>query len=176
MNENSLPANIPDPIDARRAQRPQQAQIGITVEKKMAGFSGPIPPPSLLAEYEQGFEGSADRIIKMAEKALEHRHSMEQQIVASQIADSTASHTAAKRGQLCALIVVLASLAGGVWTATTGHEFAAAVIGGTGITGVVTAFLADRRRGRIEEDEKLREQASVDSQSTPPSRKKKKNT
>jgi hypothetical protein len=31
------------------------------------GFSGPIPPPRLLGQYEKLLPGSADRILRMAE-------------------------------------------------------------------------------------------------------------
>ena len=42
-------------------------------------FAGPIPPPSMMKQYEETLEGSADRILKMAENQSEHRQSMEKQ-------------------------------------------------------------------------------------------------
>ncbi len=41
-----------------------------------AEFKGPLPPPGLLRQYEDVLPGSADRIFKMAEKALDHDISM----------------------------------------------------------------------------------------------------
>ena len=38
-----------------------------------SSWRGPLPPPSALQSYEEVLEGSADRILKMAEKQTEHR-------------------------------------------------------------------------------------------------------
>jgi uncharacterized membrane protein len=40
-------------------------------------FSGPLPPPALLAEYEQVLPGLADRIARMAEKEGDSRRSLQ---------------------------------------------------------------------------------------------------
>ena len=92
----------------------------------------------------------------MAERTLVHKQAMEQQIVAAQIAEATGEHALLQRGQLCALVVVLAALAAGAWTAQTGHEIAAGILGTTGIAGVVTAFLADRRNEQRRAEEQAR--------------------
>ena len=147
MSDPVEPSVVPPAIDARN--RPEQTPTAII--QKYAGFSGPLPPPALLAAYENGCEGAANRIILMAEKALDHQHSMEQQIVTAQLAESLADRLEAKRGQICALAVVLAALLGAVWTASTGHEITAGFIGTTGITGVVVAFLADKRRVEMQQ-------------------------
>lgn len=38
-------------------------------------FTGPLPPPSVLAGYEAALPGLADRIVKMAEATLAQSHS-----------------------------------------------------------------------------------------------------
>jgi uncharacterized membrane protein len=38
-----------------------------------AAFYGPLPPPNLVAGYENVSPGAAERIIKMAEKEAEHQ-------------------------------------------------------------------------------------------------------
>ena len=40
----------------------------VTVIERHASFSGPLPPPSILEDYDRVCPGAADRIIKMAEK------------------------------------------------------------------------------------------------------------
>ena len=40
-------------------------------------FTGPIPPPSMMEQYEKTLPGSADRILNMAENQSEHRQSLE---------------------------------------------------------------------------------------------------
>ena len=44
-------------------------------------FMGPIPPPGILAGYNNVIPDGADRVIKMAEREQAHRHNMEASIV-----------------------------------------------------------------------------------------------
>ncbi len=44
-------------------------------------FQGPIPPPEILAKYNDAVEGAADRIIGMAERQQEHRIELEKTVV-----------------------------------------------------------------------------------------------
>ena len=44
-------------------------------------YSGPLPPPGVLQEFERVLPGAAERIFVMAEKQLEHRMSMEKTVV-----------------------------------------------------------------------------------------------
>lgn len=60
-------------------QRPQsqtrEARLDFVVEAEQ--FSGPIPHPDLLRQYEEIAEGSANRILKMAEEQGAHRRHLE---------------------------------------------------------------------------------------------------
>ncbi len=49
---------------------PEEVRISIA---EAASFSGPLPPPSMLESYEKTIAGSADRILRMAEKEQDHR-------------------------------------------------------------------------------------------------------
>ena len=40
-------------------------------------FSGPLPPPSMLDQYDSVQDGFADRIVSMAESEQSHRQSVE---------------------------------------------------------------------------------------------------
>ena len=48
-------------------------------------FSGPLPPPNVLIKYEEATSGAADRIISMAEKQAQHRQTLEEKVVNSNI-------------------------------------------------------------------------------------------
>lgn len=54
---------------------PLQSELEI-VESRTALYSGPLPPPKMLADYDQIVLGSAERIIAMAENSLSHRYSL----------------------------------------------------------------------------------------------------
>ena len=43
------------------------------IEKRYTQYSGPIPPPEIFRGYEEVLPGSAERILKMTERQLEHR-------------------------------------------------------------------------------------------------------
>jgi uncharacterized membrane protein len=67
-------------------------------------FSGPLPPPEMLAEYERALPGCAERIVKMVETEGDHRRECETRIVR---ADIRLSHI----GQVMALVIALSALA-----------------------------------------------------------------
>lgn len=48
-------------------------------------YSGPLPQPEALAQYDQIVPGAAERIIKMAEKEMDHRHRVEDSMTRSAI-------------------------------------------------------------------------------------------
>jgi len=94
---------------------PQGAQDSESNPNPRSGFtafSGPLPPPSLLSGYESSCPGAADRIIKMAEQEAEHRRVTETAIVKAGVAEGERASNDAKRGQIFALIIVMASISG----------------------------------------------------------------
>ena len=67
-------------------------------------FSGPVPPPAMYAGYEEVLPGSADRIMRMAEKEQDHRIAMDLKYV-----EIYAGNT--HRSQKLSVVVILAGLA-----------------------------------------------------------------
>jgi uncharacterized membrane protein len=87
-------------------QHPSVEQLTIT--QRASSFSGPLPPPEALAEYEQISPGFADRIITMAEKEQVHRHQQEDERWPVQ-------KKLLSRGQVFAFILSLSIVVGGIW-------------------------------------------------------------
>lgn len=54
-----------------------------------ATFSGPLPPPSLLARYSEIIPNGAERIMAMAERQSEHREKLEARVVNGNVASQT---------------------------------------------------------------------------------------
>lgn len=154
-NENSIATNNP-PIEVnpppRRpvvsAEKPKQV-LGIA-----ASFTGPIPPPSLLADYERISPGLSDRIFSMAEDEAKHRRTSESAIITAHIDDRKCYHAEAQRGQMFALIITLSALVVGAYTACQGHEVTGGILGVGGIGGIVTTFIWGRSKQRLEEAER----------------------
>ena len=44
-------------------------------------FSGPLPPPQILGQYEDELPGAAERLFRMAEKQQDHRINMDESSV-----------------------------------------------------------------------------------------------
>ena len=53
-------------------------------------FSGPIPPPGFLEQYERINPGLASRMVAMAESEATHRRQMETKLVESHCEDQKA--------------------------------------------------------------------------------------
>lgn len=55
--------------------------VKVTASQSTEIFSGPIPPPEILEAYERVVEGSANRILTMAEEQSKHRKKLEEIVV-----------------------------------------------------------------------------------------------
>src|SRR6266702_7579052 len=110
-----------------------------------ASFSGPLPPPSLLGQYEQIVPGSAERIIRTFEAEVSHRHEMERVLVDADVKVHKSTITEIRIGQILAFVLSLCFLGGGTFLAYHGKQLAGAFLGSTGLVGIVSAFLTSRK-------------------------------
>jgi uncharacterized membrane protein len=92
-DEQDANLDTPEAVDGEPA--PDRGQEGGIIEIKQ-GFSGPLPPPQMLAQYNAALPNGADRIVKMAEEQSAHRRRME------------------SRGQVFAFILALVAILAGV--------------------------------------------------------------
>jgi uncharacterized membrane protein len=137
---------IPVPQQGQPAAPPGQV---VTVQQTLEGFTGPIPPPAVLAGYEQVLPGAANRIITMAERQSEHRQSLEQQVV-------TANIRHAEIGLWLGATVAIILAAAAVLVTLAGYPETGAVIGAVDIVGVVTVFVLRQRA----QDRELQDKAN----------------
>ncbi len=100
-------------------------------------FSGPLPPPMLLEQYEICVPGSANRIIQMTEKEGDHRRSTQNTIIRR-------SFNEAARGQFLAAAVALFAMGASVYLGIQDKQVIGSVLGGTTMLMLVTAFLKTR--------------------------------
>lgn len=133
----SLPvstANLPPPEVLQNL--PENVRLSIV---EAAAFSGPLPPPSMYGEYEGVFKGSAERILKMAEKEQDHRIAWE-----SRALDESARET--NRGQNYGLVIAVFCISGAVYLAMNEHLWPAIVLAGTTALGLAARFLPSRQK------------------------------
>lgn len=129
-------------------------------------FSGPIPPPQALEAYERVLPGAAERILSMAERQSAHRQDLEAKAVNAQIGDMGAARSEARLGQAFGLIIGLTAIGAGTAVAVLNPDVSGAVtgsvIGGSGVVGLVTAFIIGRKHERPpEESTKPRDQQQM---------------
>lgn len=81
-DENSLESVEEEILEDFAEEERPIAEKALQKQKIIAAtFSGPLPPPSIIAGYEDILPGSADRIFTMAENEQKHRHEVENDIV-----------------------------------------------------------------------------------------------
>lgn len=73
QSDNAVAGSRKGPAISRQGELfPGQIRVS-----ESSTFSGPLPPPDLLAEYDQVLPGLADRIVAMAEKEGDSRRALQ---------------------------------------------------------------------------------------------------
>lgn len=103
-------------------------------------FIGPIPPPDVLGKYEQLIPGSADRIIRMAEKQNNHRLGLEKMMIQGNI---SRSDYGLKWGYSIAVVFAI----GGFYLVIIGKEISGWVaLAGAVLPSVIARFGAKKQQ------------------------------
>ena len=97
-------------------------------------FSGPLPPPHILAKYDEIIPNGAERILGMAERQEEHRHTMERAIVEAEIWQS-------RLGLILGFVVVMTMGIGGMILIWHGDNVNGLAIVLTALGGLLGSFL-----------------------------------
>lgn len=98
----------------------------LTVSKSISYKSSPIPNAEELKKYEEVLSGSADRIIKLAEKEQEHRHYIEK-IESERFTKATMVYTkgslfAEYLGSVIGGIILLSIIFGAIYLLSIGRN------------------------------------------------------
>ncbi|MGV1101065.1 DUF2335 domain-containing protein [Thiovibrio sp. JS02] len=125
------------------SQSPAVSKKQITTEHQILqeAFSGPIPSPRVLTEYEALSPGLADRIVQMAEKEMSHRHTQEALAISAGIDFDKERILEARIGQFLAFGVVICVLGVCGYLATHGAQTTASILGGGTIGSLAIAFI-----------------------------------
>lgn len=126
----------------------QLAKNSNQVVHQEARYSGPIPLPAMLADYEAILPGSADRILAMAENQSAHRIEIEKIAVNARARDSLL-------GIVAGFLIGVSALATSAFVIVNGHTFAGGLIGTSGLAGLVGVFIYGTRENRAERERKL---------------------
>ena len=111
----------------------------ITVSSEI--FSGPVPPPEILAEYKSIDPNIPDRIITMAENQQAHTHELEKYAMKSAVKTES-------KGQTYALIVSLTIILGSMFLIYDGKEISGGILAGSTLIGLAYVFITGRKKDR----------------------------
>ena len=111
--------------------------IGPTVAVE-AYFAGPLPAPDVLLDYDHALEGTADRIIRLAEQEAAHRHLIERRLVEAQARNSML-------GIASGLALGMSGVLGGVYAVVHGADIAGAGVALTALAALAGVFVTQRR-------------------------------
>lgn len=121
----------------------------IHVAQRTEIWSGPLPPPTVLQQYDDIHTGFAERLLRLTEEEAQHRRRVTVRAQRYEIFEAT-------MGQLFGLLVALAAFGTAAWLGFLGHPTAAATVGGTTIAGLVGVFVAGRERPEPEAKSRTR--------------------
>lgn len=98
----------------------QESSAGLRRVQQFAAFTGPLPPPEVLKKYDEALPGTAERILRMAERENEHRIGWESRTLEAGIEESK---DGGKRGYYVTLLLIVGAIACGM----AGNKYSAAV-------------------------------------------------
>lgn len=122
--------------------KPDQGRQLLSVQVETTSsrsFSGPVPPPEVLRDYNNVTPGLADRIVHMAESEQQHRHSLQSEALHGNISE-------VKRGQNYAFIICLVLIIGSILLILNGYPITGTVFAGVTIVALASLFINGRRR------------------------------
>lgn len=115
---------------------------------ELSSYSGPLPHPDILRDFEEILPGSAKRIFTQFEEQSAHRRSMEAEVI-------TSGAFSQRMGTISASLIGLAGVTGGLWLTHEGKSVAGlSSLFGTLATLVGTYFYKRKQQDREREDKR----------------------
>ena len=146
---NNLVAQAHRPLDSILPPNlPVGTVAGQVVTRTVSqSYSGPVPPPNILREYDQIVPGAAARILAQAEAQTQHRIKLEDNVTTS---DIRRSYWGLGIGAVVSLVPIL----GGCGLVALGHDAAGAAIAGTSLASLAAVFVYGTTIRRTERRER----------------------
>ncbi|WP_153813462.1 DUF2335 domain-containing protein [Streptomyces sp. SUK 48] len=127
-------AEVQQIADPRVVEPLADIQRSMRVVRRELTLRGPLPPPEMLAGYEEALPGLADRIVSMAENEQRHRHEVER-------TDLRQAYRVARAGQVFGLVALAIMTALAAYLAYLGHAGWAVAAAGIDVAAVVGVFV-----------------------------------
>jgi uncharacterized membrane protein len=139
------PASSTPTVKAEKAGSQPQGRIVRTIRQvvrsevrsELRVWSGPLPPPEILAQYNEVFPGCGKVIVDMAQKEQEHRHTSEDR-------GAEADIKLASRGQLIGGALAIVAVLGAIYLLAHDKSITGLAVLGTVVVAFGGAFVYDR--------------------------------
>jgi uncharacterized membrane protein len=138
-----IPSGQGDPFPAQGSSPASIQQTRLQAEF----FSGPVPPPSLLAKYNEAIPDGAERILAMAERQSKHREILEAQVVAGNLESQ-------RWGSRYAFVLALTAIVGGIFLIYSGRDASGLATLISALVGLATVFFYSQNKQSKERAEK----------------------
>lgn len=103
-------------------------------------YKGPIPPPTMLKQFDQVVEGAAKQILDDAHAQSQHRREMERMQVEAAISQG-------RLGQIFAFVIALLVIGGGIYLVATGQSAEGLALLLPGLAALLGLFIYEARGG-----------------------------
>ncbi len=150
--------DIPSSEEMKRSEADLQAEQNradedrrVFIAQKQSLFLGPIPPPAVLAGYEDVQDGLAARIVTMAEDEQKHRHKCQREALASSAHAMRMDHARKMISQTFAFAIAVIAILGGLIQSSMTKSSGGLVVSGTSLVALVGLFIYDKERRRSSE-------------------------
>jgi uncharacterized membrane protein len=139
-SDKIVPKDLEDIITSLPEGKRQKAlDLLVSLSIERTSFKGPLPPPSVLSEYNKIVENGAERIMNMAEKQSVHRIEIEKHAIKEELKQSS-------NGQIFGFILAVLGIISAFVLAIMGHDAVAGIFGTTTIVGLVAVFVIGKKK------------------------------
>ena len=124
----------------------------LEVHHSQITFSGPLPPPTIMEQYEMIVPGAAERILKMAEDQSRHRQTIEKRVIYSDTRNSLL-------GLIFALVLGVVVIVCSIYLVVNGKQIAGTIVSGAYLVSLVSVFIYGsnvRKKERSEQREETK--------------------
>lgn len=121
------------------AEEEEEEAFADVIEGAALGYSGPLPPPELLRQYEELAPGTVDRLLRLVAEEGRYRREVHKLEVEN-------SRRERLTGQFLAAALSVLSLLTASYLVTRGRDAAGVVIAVTSLSATLAAFLASARK------------------------------
>ena len=120
--------------------------IGVVEQETSMMFAGPLPPPQILAGYEDALPGAADRVISMAESNNAANQGFANASMRNELIYKLA-------GMACGIAALLALIGGAVYCAAIGQPTVSYALVGVGAFSTISVFVNAWIKGKNDKNE-----------------------